>query len=51
MVGINSFKRWFLNTMVPYIESANTEVSKSSEDDFTSNRYAYSDLNEDTEYS
>ena len=48
MTPINSFKKWILNSMVPYIEGGQKQVSKTTIK--TIDHENYSDLNEDTEY-
>ena len=48
MPPIQAFKKWLLNTMVPYIEKNSKKNSKPPISSLENDNY--SDLNEDTEY-
>ena len=48
MTPINSFKKWILNSMVPYIEAGQKQGNKAKVKGL--DLESYSDLNEDTEY-
>tara|TARA_Y100001968_G_scaffold152851_1_gene139740 strand:+ start:353 stop:502 length:150 start_codon:yes stop_codon:yes gene_type:complete len=48
MTPINAFKKWILNSMVPYMEGGQKQANNARVK--VIDNESYSDLNEDTEY-